>query len=364
MICNERGSLTETKIFHGIQLLRYVAAVLVVITHATGTYSEKILALGGGHYWFMGQCGVDIFFVISGFVMAGTVTRLSGHPYAYREFSLRRVVRVVPLYWLALSLKIALALALPYLVSHSKIEIPYLLRNFFFVPVKNNDDAYLPVLTVDWAIIYEMFFYLVILISLFLKLSLLKYVSLTFVSTAGLFFLNNSSDWTVLNYFTNPVILEFCFGVSAYHLVDKYQFSWSRLTTYLVLLWLYCLWLSDLQTLRYRFIPWDCAAFLIVLGVALAESWFRTGFARQSCKLGDASYSLYLFHPFLVPLVVILLKVCGVSSVLVTVVLFIIISTLVANVLYLWHEKPLTHYLNHRLFHVGYKTYVAGKQYD
>ena len=89
----------QTTNFLTIQALRAVAALMVVAYHAFDLWAVRITQSSGG-YWTNGAAGVDIFFVISGFVMVVSSRKLVGQPGAALTFMRHRIVRIVPLYWL------------------------------------------------------------------------------------------------------------------------------------------------------------------------------------------------------------------------------------------------------------------------
>ena len=94
-----------------VQALRGVAALLVVAYHAVNTWSLHALDSTAGKVWPNGSAGVDIFFVISGLVMVLSADRLAGRPDAWRTFARQRIVRIVPLYWVMTTAKVAAVLA-------------------------------------------------------------------------------------------------------------------------------------------------------------------------------------------------------------------------------------------------------------
>ena len=335
------------KTFAGIQLLRYFAALLVVVTHATGSFSEKILGLGAGQYWFLGMSGVDIFFVISGFVMAATAEKFQTNNNGCKEFALRRIIRVVPLYWGATSVKVALAIILPSLAVHSKLDITYIISCYLFIPSLNADNEYLPILTVGWTLIYEMFFYLMISIALFLGFNVLKFVATVF-SLLSLLTLLKQDNSLAIFYFTNPIVLEFCYGMLVFLIVKRYIEQLQGWGCILIAIGVLSLFFIDINSaqLGLRFIYWGIPASMIVLGVALTEEFFRTKLLSKISYLGDTSYSLYLLHPFIIPFVMLVIGKFNLALMPMAVMACIVISSGVAIFSYEKIEKPITKYLN------------------
>src|SRR5665213_384 len=86
-----------------IQILRAVAALMVVLSHAQNDALREAIANGYRFTRFEllpWDSGVDLFFVISGFIMVYSSQRLFATPGAGGAFISRRLIRIVPLYWM------------------------------------------------------------------------------------------------------------------------------------------------------------------------------------------------------------------------------------------------------------------------
>ena len=134
----------------GIEYLRACAATAVMLFHyalASG-YSGALVALG--------QFGVDVFFVISGFIM-WTVSRDEASP---AGFLLRRIVRIAPLYWLA-TLAAALVTTEGGVTLGLGAPAGDLAKALFFIPAYSarSPDVVEPILSVGWTLNLEMAFY-------------------------------------------------------------------------------------------------------------------------------------------------------------------------------------------------------------
>jgi exopolysaccharide production protein ExoZ len=92
-----RSAESNSSSLVSIQALRAIAALMVLVGHATTTLivEQKAASLPN---FAVGPFGVDLFFVISGFVMVYSSERLFGEPGASRKFFARRLARIVPLY--------------------------------------------------------------------------------------------------------------------------------------------------------------------------------------------------------------------------------------------------------------------------
>ena len=99
-----------------VQALRAIAALTVVFGHAQTEALSLVAAKAGGLSTFLVDktgAGVDLFFVISGFVMVHASQRLFGEAGAAKTFLLRRLFRIVPLYWAVTTLILLAMLATP-----------------------------------------------------------------------------------------------------------------------------------------------------------------------------------------------------------------------------------------------------------
>jgi hypothetical protein len=121
--------------FLTIQALRAVAALLVVLLHAFETWGERVDSTAPGVNWENGAAGVDIFFIISGFVMVISSQRLVDRPGAWRTFLQHRVIRIVPLYWLLTTVKILAVLALGGVVLRTGLDFNFVAGSYLFLPV-------------------------------------------------------------------------------------------------------------------------------------------------------------------------------------------------------------------------------------
>ena len=175
--------------FFGIQILRFVAAMLVVVMHTSQAISIHIPVRGAGQYWSLGAVGVDIFFVISGFVMAMSVgtslVDVQSRKRAAFIFMKRRLLRIVPLYWFYTLLKVALILALPGLATRSSVDSAHLAASLFFTPAMSPWGLIEPTLPVGWTLNFEMLFYAVFALAIALGAPRIKFCLLIFL----LFFL-------------------------------------------------------------------------------------------------------------------------------------------------------------------------------
>jgi peptidoglycan/LPS O-acetylase OafA/YrhL len=353
----------------GIQILRALAALMVVFAHAQDDALNQATKSGGGFARFHAlpwDTGVDLFFVISGFIMVHSSRRLFATNGAARTFIARRITRIVPLYWLITSLTL---LGCAYAAWEGHRAFPHLdeiMASYGFVPFARPEDGQpRPLMSLGWTLNYEMFFYAIFALFIFLhrdRAIIAVTLSLLLCVALGALF---KPSQTALAYWSDPIVLEFVFGAL---LALAYEQGW-RLTRSAVP----ALIMVGLSILAFdlggmaRMGPFDvehngflrlfaCGLpmALIFLAVALADP-AMSGRGRVFSflvLLGDASYALYLFHPLAV--------IFGRKAYLALglehafgfwplVIAEIPLAVILALAVHIWVEKPLSRRLHHML---------------
>jgi len=271
----------------GLQLLRGLAALMVLAGHAIAE-AEHYFALplpGDTIPWTR---GVDIFFVISGFIITLSAARYAARPLA---FFWRRFLRVAPLYYLFTTLMVATLLILPGAAKDTALEPGQILSSYLFLPFERYDGRIAPVLSLGWTLNYEMFFYALMALSLALPRPVWVVTGLL----SGLALSNLLPlTGTVFAFWTNPLVLEFLFGIT---LARAWQLGLSRpcgpLAIVLLITGLSLLILLDPIPLP-RFVAAGLPAALIVASGTL----FCPHIVLPGQIIGDVSYALYLSHRF------------------------------------------------------------------
>ncbi|MBB5446480.1 MULTISPECIES: acyltransferase [unclassified Paraburkholderia] len=156
--------MTGIRKYRSIQALRALAALGVVAFHTDGIVAA--------HGWLVhvfprvsryGEIGVDVFFVIFGFVMALVTRGLPSGIQSARSFICSRIARVVPLYWILTALFIALVAlvsfvpGVPEAFCHARVSAWHALSSFLFLPSMSWTGMAAPVLGVGWTLNYEMY---------------------------------------------------------------------------------------------------------------------------------------------------------------------------------------------------------------
>jgi exopolysaccharide production protein ExoZ len=290
----------------GIQYLRAIAALMVAYFHLKIQFPEYVpdlnrYLLGSGRL----ECGVDLFFVISGFIMVVTSGRASAG-----DFAVKRIMRIVPLYWVMTTLLLVIAVLRPQLFRTTVTGAVYFVKSLLFIPYSNpgHNGEMMPLLSPGWTLNFEMFFYaifaLVLLVPNRFRIIVTTLVFVSVVSFARLYSGTNYS--AEIGFYGDFQLFEFLFGMiigQAYATRLPVMPTWAgcvvALAGFCCLLWgfpfLALTPASGPQVLLENALP----AVAVVFGVLSLENVLKKHPLRGMLFLGDASYSIYLSHIFL-----------------------------------------------------------------
>lgn len=354
--CTEDRMERHRKLY-SIQALRAIAAGLVVLFHTqevVGRYSDADSILNGFYYLdHFGVSGVHIFFVISGFIMTVVSNAYFGTNGASIEFFKRRLVRIVPIYWLYTSV-VLLLVCLPYTLKQSDFDLIYTIKSYLFIPAKDPTSGELvPLLGQGWTLSYEMYFY--VLFAFFLQFRrrwFLPSITLFFSACIGLRMVLNFDDTPIGNLLTNPILIEFVFGC----LVGTAFVSGRRpgplVSVGLIGLGCLCMMATIFRGDGgfSRVVVWGLPAVCLVAGAANLERAVRFRTPRILVALGDSSYTLYLTHTFVLMVIGKLLKMGLLTGIPIDIIILFSVGICVVSghLAYLCIEKPTTRFLTYR----------------
>jgi exopolysaccharide production protein ExoZ len=112
----------EEKVYRGLQAMRGMASMLVLVMHSALYYAIRLSPERFPWDWQRGARGVDLFFVLSGFMMVYSSEKLFGNANGWKLFAERRVIRIVPMYWIATTIKLVALLAAAGMLIHSQFD--------------------------------------------------------------------------------------------------------------------------------------------------------------------------------------------------------------------------------------------------
>ena len=277
-----------------VQYLRAIAAIGVVLHHSLGpAFINKGLAAPDS----IGEAGVDLFFVISGFIMWLTTRQRET---SAKVFIYHRVIRIVPLYWIFTFVFLAIKLASRHAEPISWVD---LIRSLLFIPVYNpslfqKTSAFY---FLGWTLMYEMFFYLVFAATLLLprgaQLTAIISSMLVLAGLGTIFSFDRGMTFT----YTSPLLIEFAAGCAIGKLYEKHFCPSHFLGLVILLLGTFALFVSIWnipESLHQRTIRWGLPCSLIVYGSKrhLAKVSFAAACGIWAIYplffLGDVSHAL------------------------------------------------------------------------
>jgi peptidoglycan/LPS O-acetylase OafA/YrhL len=292
----------------GIQILRAIAAILVVMHHALEE-SLGAVAEPKAPDWLVtfGAAGVDIFFVISGFIMFYVSFPADRPAVSPTSFLRKRIARIYPFYWLCVAFFLCLKSIGLFHGLHLDADI--LIRSFLLLPSSHL------VIGVAWTLVYEMYFYLIFATSLFFGrplVSLMLPTAVIFSLCAAGRFTHNT---TLHNFLGNAIAVEFCFGLALGYTFRRPQKP-NAVSRFL--------WIPGFALLAFaplvvahantnglpdtvRVLAWGLPSVLVVLSF-LSPNGDRAFRLRPLAFVGDASYATYLTHPIIMIAYATLLK--------------------------------------------------------
>lgn len=337
-----------------------MAAGLVVFHHATLFWARETGQWSG--FWPGGAAGVDIFFVISGFVMYYTACDQRGAREA-GVFLERRFLRLAPMYWLMTVLFTAeyvLVYYEPQLRTHgevwTKLTVPWLISSIVLIPYSHGG-FFGPIVSVGWTLSIECLFYLLFAVAILLPIDKRLFLSVALVAGA-IYGWNPPQTRPVALTLIGPMLLEFLAGVFIAWICLRFQRvngTWWIAASAVALLLLMTPHFPHFPqgySARVRVLTWGIPAIFIVAGVTFSEG--HIAWPKWLLLLGDASYSLYLVHNLVLDTVFRFCEWAGVFRHVTKPVeialasVCTILSVGVAVPLYLRIERPMNEYLRKR----------------
>lgn len=271
-----------------IELARGVAAILVVLYHASRHLDRNVGFADGRQTFQFGHAGVDFFFVISGFIILLVHGGDLGRPERIGRYAARRFTRIYPIYWVILALTVALAArsALP-----SPLEVA---RAAFLLPTRGE-----PMVGVAWTLQHEIIFYgafAVLILNLRIGLVLLGLWLGLIVSG---FLVSGPRGMEAV--FVSAYNLEFFFGMGAAWWLRRREVIRPGAVLALGLSLFALFALAEVLGYLDGYASWARPAYglpsaLIILGLVEMERGGRIRVPLRLLWLGRGSYSIYLFH--------------------------------------------------------------------
>ena len=349
--------MSSKKIINSIQFLRGFAALAVVVHH-TGGYVKRYFepTLLFEDKFSIGFAGVDLFFVISGFIIHFTSKNYLNIPSKLKEYLKKRFIRVYPIYWIITTI----------LFISSWLIVEILDKNIFSIGYPNTLIAYIQtylllplhfaINPVTWTLSYELFFYLCFAILIISKRLWIIPALILAVSFYNIFINIPEIVEVKLNYFNfifSGYNFEFMFGFLIYPLYEKIKLS-NIISVILLIISISIIALFGYDIGDYdsykRVLTFGLPSGLILLSLLNLENNNAISFPKITLTLGDASYALYLIHFPMMLLMNKIPQILGYNFSAIQEVwysYFIIISMVISSIyVHKWIEMPVAKKLN------------------
>jgi len=296
-----------------IQHLRGIAALLVVFVHFPTPLAR-----------FCGSIGVDIFFFISGFIIFISIDK-SGYYDKPFTFLKKRLLRIIPLYYLVTTLFLLMNVTLNSFHAEREANIPVdmsfatVLKSYLFIPISYDGFYRDPLVFLGWSLNFEMLFYLLafFFLIIFRKRFFIPLLCLLVVLGSVNYIFGNFSN-VYLDFITSPFLLYFAIGLllGKYHDLIKVKISSFVEPMLFIVLYVFFIVMiakdtgyvyegmpRELVVYNNKVIPriliWGIPSFIVLISYFTLAQKYKITNAYLS-KLGDRSYSIYLLQIFFI----------------------------------------------------------------
>lgn len=318
-----------------LQALRFIAAFAIVVYHATRQFVLKsdndfLNTL----YSFLQtklEFGVDIFFVISGYVIYSSYQKRKKSPL---EFIADRIIRIAPMYWITTMIFVIILSINFSLYPLSDLSFLSIIKSLMFIPAYNLEGIYLPVHSVGWSLNIEMMFYAVFALAIVVNSNNVKVI--VFPSIILIYLVGN--NYESLSFYHNVMVFEFLAGCCIAMInADTLKFI-SKRTFISAIIIICCIASLIYGNAQPRLLYWGIPSFFIVLLCVSFDQKIKV--SDWLMTLGAASYSLYLTHRIIITLTIWVFGRGNYS--LWFALLSVVISVPASVIMYLKLEKPLS----------------------
>ncbi len=298
---------------------------------------------------------IDMFFVASGFIMFHILRDGDRTPY---QFLADRFIRVYPIYWLTTTLFVALYLIGLQPAFVSQINFDDFLHSMALIPDIRADGRRAMIVEQAWTLIFEMYFYVLLGLSLFLGSQLRSLIALTVIFGMGPIILHYTDMLPMpLEYVLRPITLEFVAGGILAMLYRQpialpkrawVMMGWASLLGGLAIMMFWSVryeW-AVWSNFEIRVVAFGIPATMVVAGLLLLEKGEARWRSKTMLFLGAASYTTYIFHMFGLQYTMTVLTALwpGDSSIQILTVYWasVVVSLASCAAVYAWLEIPMT----------------------
>ncbi|HGV3233489.1 TPA: acyltransferase family protein [Escherichia coli] len=311
-----------TRQLNGIQVLRGIAALIVVLGHNRSLYGHIDSGSFIDYLTMQATFGVEVFFIISGFIITYSTRNASGDSLSrFYSFLTKRIFRIYPIYFIVLSVYISL-FCYNFKEGHFALyefTLSNIIKSFLLIPLNPNISPPFygwGTLIVSWTLGYEMYFYMVFSFSLLISKKYRSYISMAILMAVYLCLsvsFGNPIDFNAntfhvpfygyhsyLGFIGNPIIFDFVLGmiIAECYLRFHDKLFKNKTIGYLsipVITLCFMMWLTGFKSGQ-GITNTGFIACLIVFCAICIETSTKIEFPKFMVLMGTCSYSLYLIH--------------------------------------------------------------------
>lgn len=296
---------TELSVITNIQAMRGIASIVVLIGHACLLQPGLGLDRFASIFGVTASTGVDLFFVISGFIIT-TVAMKSGknsvqsNGTAAWNFGIKRLTRIYPVYWIVFGLTCLMGPIVQYSPDFV-VRMPIVQQALLLTHVNSHIMA-------AWSLCFEIYFYSIVVAAIFVSPRyvgrVLTFWAVSIIAIIAYDYYIGKHGWIGLVPMS-PLILEFIFGMMVAYLIKRRVTSFAVAAGIIGIVTL----MVGMEIMRlkgwYALNPWwrtfytGIPSTLIIYSVVAMEYRGIWTFSRFWVSLGDASYSIYIWHQFI-----------------------------------------------------------------
>lgn len=326
----------------GIQLLRGLSCLIISLHHINFVFN-----LG------LGTDFVEVFFVISGFVIMLSTVKSNRH------YLSKRLIRIIPFYWLMTIVTYVGANIFPQMLG--EVHISELLKSMFFIPFVRDGlrttGIVRPIVGIAWTIELEAFFYLIFGIALIISKKYRGLISALVLCILVIFKKCFNSNNVALNFYFTEFLLCFVFGIILYYFMKLlWKFEMKVMEKLLfgaiaIILMIYLVFVPVIPAVSFlpRYISRGIPAMIVVCLMSLA--WKDSIISQPFMFLGKISFSYYLVHYYVI--LIISKFICNLDTLTVKTVVFGLIaigcSLITASICWYIVENKFTSWLKKKL---------------
>ncbi|MEH2022211.1 acyltransferase family protein [Nostoc sp.] len=350
-----------------LQVYRGLAAVLVVLTHGNLILSREMHQGDLLQIFHFGWIGVDFFFVLSGFIIFYIHQSDIGKPNKLKSFIFKRFIRVYPLYWSILSIKILVSLFNTNKDSIYQRSPDEIIKAILLLP-QDHSILETTFIGVSWTLSYEVFFYCIFALLILKNTKISQSIIVAWIIGIILNLLNllPIGESFLVGFIFNERNLEFVLGCLAAYTISKYQFKFA---TSLIYVSIFLLVVSVINTKYQEFdvsgipslIAYGIPFTLLIIGSVYLELSKTVNIPQILIYIGNASYSIYLTHGFFLGNIVkVFTKFADKLNIYlipnaniyynVSAFLIVILAVVMGCVIHSYLEKPLITHLRKKVF--------------